>query len=276
MPAPSVRPPLRSAASAPGGAVGAREHAPGTGGSGGGGRPGALRAARGRGGLSLKGVVNVAPDALSLRLRDHGAAALSDAELLALWLQGRGNATASLARAQRLLARFGSLHDLFTAPQADGRRIPGLGAGGHARAQASLAIAARVLRGPLVEANVLDSPQRVRDWLGLWLAGRPHEVFVVVFLDARHRLLGEQELFRGTLTQTSVYPREVVKAALAANAAGVLLAHNHPSGVAEPSRADEQLTAVLREALSLVDVRLLDHFVVTRGAVVSFAERGLL
>ncbi len=217
-----------------------------------------------------------APLGLRDRLRDHGASALSDAELLALWLYGRGDDAAALRRANGLLARFGSLHGLFTSCEAEWRGAPRADALGHARAQASLAIAARVLRAPLRAVSVLDSPQRVRDWLALWLAGREHEVFVVLFLDARHRLLGERELFRGTLTQTSVYPREVVKAALGANAAGVILAHNHPSGVAEPSRADEQLTTILRDALALVDVRVLDHFVVAREAVVSFAERGLL
>jgi len=218
----------------------------------------------------------VDPGEVYERLRRLGARALADAELLALWLQARPNRPPPVARAQRLLARFGSLHGLLTAAEGAYRCAPGLGSLRHAQAQALLAIATRVLRAPLCAGSVLDSPQRVRDWLSLWLAGREHEVFVVVFLDARHRLLGELELFRGTLTQTSVYPREVVKSALAANAAGVIFAHNHPSGIAEPSRADEQLTAVLREALALVDVRVLDHFVVARTDVVSFAERGLL
>ncbi len=126
------------------------------------------------------------------------------------------------------------------------------------------------------EADALASPDAVRDYLRLLLADRPHEVFAVMFLDAQNRVIDTLEMFRGTLTQTSVYPREVVIEALARHAASVVLAHNHPSGAAEPSRADESLTQVLKSALSLVDVRVLDHFIVTRGGVVSFAERGLL
>ena len=124
--------------------------------------------------------------------------------------------------------------------------------------------------------SALTSPSAVRDYLRLALSGREHEVFVVVHLDAQHRVLKFDELFRGTLTQTSVYPREIVKSALAANAAAVIFAHNHPSGVAEPSQADELLTRQLKEALSLVDIKVLDHFVVAGSLALSFAERGLL
>jgi len=126
------------------------------------------------------------------------------------------------------------------------------------------------------EADALATPDAVRDYLRLRLADRPHEVFAVVFLDAQHRVIETLEMFRGTLTQTSVYPREVVIEALSRHAASVLLCHNHPSGSAEPSRADEMLTHTLKQALALVDVRVLDHFIVTRSAVLSFAERGLL
>lgn len=126
------------------------------------------------------------------------------------------------------------------------------------------------------EADALASPDAVRDYLRLLLADRPHEVFTVMFLDTQNRVIDTLEMFRGTLTQTSVYPREVVVEALARHAASVVLAHNHPSGAPEPSRADESLTQVLKSALSLVDVRVLDHFIVTREGVVSFAERGLL
>ena len=132
-------------------------------------------------------------------------------------------------------------------------------------------LAARMRSGP-----VLTAPHTVRDYLRVQLHDRGHEVFVCVFLDAQHRVIACDELFRGTLAQTSVYPREVVKAALAHNAAAVIFAHNHPSGVAEPSRADELLTQSLKQALALVDVRVLDHFIVAGGATVSFAERGLL
>lgn len=136
--------------------------------------------------------------------------------------------------------------------------------------------ALQLLAREVREAEVLTSPDIVRDYLRLLLADRPYEVFAVVFVDARHRVLDVVELFRGTLTQTSVYPREVVVEALARNAAAVILAHNHPSNHSEPSRADELLTHCLKAALALVDVRVLDHVLVTRSAVVSFAERGLL
>jgi DNA repair protein RadC len=136
--------------------------------------------------------------------------------------------------------------------------------------------ALRILESRVRRGYVLRSPQAVRDYLRLRLSGLEHEVFVVVFLDAQHRVLACEELFRGTLNQTSVYPREVVKHALAHNAGAVIFAHNHPSGVAEPSRADELLTAALKQALALVDVRALDHFVVAGPALVSFAERGLI
>ena len=124
--------------------------------------------------------------------------------------------------------------------------------------------------------DIFIAPQTVRDFLRLKLGGLPHETFVVMFLNAQHGLIAYEEMFRGTLTQTSVYPREVVKASLRHNAAAVILAHNHPSGLAEPSRSDELLTQTLKSSLALVDVRVLDHFVVTAGGVLSFAEKGLL
>ena len=133
-----------------------------------------------------------------------------------------------------------------------------------------------LLAARLHQGDVLSSPAAVRDYLRLHLGRREHEVFVVVLLDAQHRVLDIVDLFRGTLTQTSVYPREVVKLALAANAGSVILAHNHPSGLAEPSRADELLTHTLKQALALVDVKVLDHFVVGAASTISFAERGLL
>ena len=134
----------------------------------------------------------------------------------------------------------------------------------------------RALAEQMQSRPLFDSPDRVKDYLSLPLRGREHEVFVVMFLDGQHRLLRVEDMFRGTLTQTSVYPREVAKRALALNAGAVVLAHNHPSGVAEPSRADEFLTQSLKAALQLVDVRVLDHLVVGQGQVVSMAERGLL
>ncbi len=139
-----------------------------------------------------------------------------------------------------------------------------------------LELARRSVASELSARPVFDSPGKVKDYLSLQLGARPHEVFAVLFLDAQSRLIALEEMFRGTLTQTSVYPREVVKRALDLHAAAVILAHNHPSGAAEPSRADEYLTQTLKSALGLVDVRVLDHLVVGSGAVVSFAERGLL
>lgn len=134
----------------------------------------------------------------------------------------------------------------------------------------------RLLNEEMQHGDALSSPQAVRDFLRLSLNGRQHEVFVAIFLDAQHRVIASEEMFRGTLTQTSVYPREIVKAALRLNAAAVLFAHNHPSGVAEPSRADQSLTDALKQALSLVDVRVLDHFIIAGTSILSFAERGLL
>jgi DNA repair protein RadC len=139
-----------------------------------------------------------------------------------------------------------------------------------------IAAAMAILQERARYGTPLTSPQHVRDYLKLALAGRPHEVFWVVHLDAQHRVIAMEELFRGTLTQTSVYPREVVKAALAANAAAVIFAHNHPSGIAQPSQADELLTRTLKAALELVDIRVLDHFVIAGPNTASFAERGLL
>jgi DNA repair protein RadC len=148
------------------------------------------------------------------------------------------------------------------------------------KVKTKLQVAKEIVRRSLVEAmrhrDVLSSPASVRDYLRMTLAGRDYEVFMVLFLDAQHRVLSPEEMFRGTLTQTSVYPREVVKRSLANNAAAVIFAHNHPSGVAEPSHADELLTQSLKQALALVDVRVLDHFVVAGNGVMSFAERGLL
>lgn len=211
------------------------------------------------------------------RLLQHGPAALSDAELLALFLRVgvRGKSAVDLAR--DLLQRFGSLTRLCQASAEAFSAIPGMGLAKYAQLQAVMELARRALTEEMKRGSLFDSPQAVRDWLRLRLASLPHEVFLVILLDAQHHLLEASELFRGTLTQTSVYPREVVKLALQHNAAAVIFAHNHPSGVAEPSGADELLTRSLKQALALVDVKVLDHFVVGGHAPpVSFAERGLL
>ena len=212
------------------------------------------------------------------RLIQQGAAALSDAELLAIFLRVgvRGKSAVDLAR--DLLACFdGDLARLAAASTKDLAGLPGIGPAKAAQLAATLELARRSLAGPLKVKDTMASPQAVRDWLRLYLGSLPHEVFLALWLDAQNRLIASEELFRGTLTQTSVYPREVVKRALAHNAGAVILAHNHPSGLAEPSRADEVLTSSLKQALAMVDVKLLDHFIVTAGTdPLSFAERGLL
>ncbi|HMV00711.1 MAG TPA: DNA repair protein RadC [Rhodocyclaceae bacterium] len=212
------------------------------------------------------------------RLLKLGPGALSDAELLAIYLRVgvRGKSAVDLAR--DLLQRYrGRLEALVEAPLADLAQVPGIGVAKAAQLKASFELARRALAQDLAGRDAFTSPASVRDWLRLHLAGRPHEVFVALWLDAQNRLILAEELFRGSLTGTSVYPREVVKAALARNAAAVILAHNHPSGGAEPSRADGSLTRSLKDALTLVDVKVLDHFIVAGTAqALSFSERGLL
>ncbi len=210
------------------------------------------------------------------RLLAHGAAALSDAELVALLLRTGIAGRNALDLARDLLIRFRGLAGLLAASAAEVGSVRGVGSAKYAEIAAVVELAKRALAEEAGERDALTSPQAVRDYLRLLLAARPHEVFVGLYLDSQNRLLAAEELFRGTLAQTSVYPREVVKAALARNAAAMIFAHNHPSGLAEPSRADELLTQALKQALSLVDIRTLDHFVVAGGRLTSFAERGLL
>lgn len=210
------------------------------------------------------------------KLLARGPGALADAELLALLLRTGTAGRGVLQLAQGLLDDFGGLAGLLAADAEALAGVKGLGPAKRAELAAVLEIARRTLSARMREAPVFDSPQTVKDYLQLALGGKPHEVFAVLFVDSQHRLIACEELFRGTLGAASVYPREVVKRALALNAAAAILAHNHPSGVAEPSRADEALTQSLKAALALVDVRVLDHFVVGQGSVVSFAERGLL
>jgi DNA repair protein RadC len=210
------------------------------------------------------------------RLLKLGPAALSEAELLAIFLRTGIAGKSAVELGRDLLRRFGSLHRLFAAPLEDLAAVRGLGPAKYVQLQAVVEMARRALAEQIEDRDAMSSPQAVRDYLRLSLGARPHEVFVAMFLDAQNRLLGCEELFRGTLTQTSVYPREVVKTALRYNAAGVIFAHNHPSGVAEPSRSDELLTQTLKQALSLVEIRTLDHFIVAGSKTISFAERGLL
>jgi len=210
------------------------------------------------------------------RLLALGAASLADAELLAILLRTgiKGKSAVDLAR--QLLGRFGSVGGLLGAGCTNLAETPGLGSAKLAQLQAALELARRALKEDISSRDALSSPRAVRDYLRLTLAGREQEVFVVLLLDAQHRVIACEELFHGTLTQTSVYPREVVKCSLKHNAAAVIFAHNHPSGVAEPSHADEILTRSLKSALALVDIQVLDHFIVAGSRTMSFAERGLL
>jgi DNA repair protein RadC len=210
------------------------------------------------------------------KLLAQGAAALSDAELVALLLRTGLPGLSVLQLAASMLKTFEGLRGLLHAKVEDLKRVKGLGPAKRAELAAVLELARRSLAEELATRPVFDAPAKVKDYLRLHLGQRDHEVFAVLFLDAQNRLVALEEMFRGTLTQTSVYPREVVKRALERHAAAVILAHNHPSGAAEPSRADEYLTATLKSALALIDVRVLDHLVVARTEVVSFAERGLL
>ena len=210
------------------------------------------------------------------KLLQHGAQRLSDAELLAIFLRTgvRGKSAVDLAR--DLLVRCGSLGNLFARKRTELHGLPGLGDAKFSQLQAVLELARRALAETLHSGDALGSPSSVRDFLRLTLAKRECEVFLAVMLDAQNRVLACEELFRGTLTQTSVYPREVVKCALQHNAAAVIFAHNHPSGVAEPSHADQALTQSLKQSLALLDIRVLDHFIISGNAALSFAERGLI
>jgi DNA repair protein RadC len=211
------------------------------------------------------------------KLIARGATALADTELLALLLRTGVAGKNVLQLAQELHERFGGLAGLLQASPEQLRGVRGMG-GATKRAElvAVLELARRAMAEQLSQRAVFDAPEAVRQYVQMHIGTRPHEVFAVLFLDAQHRLIVLEELFRGTLTQTSVYPREVVLRALHHHAAAVVLAHNHPSGSIEPSRADETLTQTLRAALSLVDVRVLDHVIVSTGRSFSMAERGLL
>jgi DNA repair protein RadC len=208
------------------------------------------------------------------RLVREGAQALSDPELLALLLRVgvRGKSAVELGR--DILQHFGSLHGLFGATLGDCSEVHGLGMAKYAQLQAVMELARRAIAEQLQAGEAFGSPELVKRYLRIKLGGQRHESFVVLFLDVKNRLIADRELFRGTLTQTSVYPREVVIEALDYNAASVILAHNHPSGLPEPSDADLRLTGALVQALSLVDIRVLDHFVVAGPLVHSFAEHG--
>ncbi len=205
----------------------------------------------------------------------RGAAALSDAELLAIFLRTGLPGKSAVDLARELLQQFEGLRPLLEANRSEFCRGKGLGEAKYVQLQACLELSRRHLLTTLQRSNALTSPGHTRNYLSAQLRNRQQEVFACLFLDNRHRVLAYEELFYGTVDSASVHPREVVRRCIAHNAAAVILAHNHPSGIAEPSRADEQITEQLRQALELVDVRLLDHMIVGDGEVISLAERGL-
>lgn len=210
------------------------------------------------------------------KLLERGAQALSDAELIALLLGSGIKGRSAVDVARSLIAEFGSLRELLSADRRRWDGKVGIGPARYAALMASIEIARRHLREPLRTSSALTAPDCTRKFLLAQLRDRPYEVFCGLFLDNRHRLLAFEEIFRGTIDGASVYPREIVRVTLLHNAASVIVAHNHPSGVVQPSQADEGVTRRLRQALALIDVRLLDHLIVGDGKCYSFSEHGLL
>ncbi|MSQ66810.1 MAG: JAB domain-containing protein [Gammaproteobacteria bacterium] len=210
------------------------------------------------------------------RLLAHGPLPLTDAELLAIFLRTGTGGRDALALARELLARTGGLRELVDLPLVDFLTLPGLGLARYAELQAALELTRRYFRTNLERRPAISGPNGAKDFLVAQFKSLRREVFACLFLDTRHQLIAFEVLFFGTLDATTVHPREVVKRVLELNAAAVILAHNHPSGVAEPSAADQALTRRLRAALLLVDVRVLDHIVAADGCAVSFADRGWL
>ena len=208
------------------------------------------------------------------KLLANGARELSDAELLAVLIGSGGQGRNAVELGRDLLSEFGGLRELLEADQKQLCAVHGLGVARFATFKACLELGQRYLLARLQRGDALGSPQDTRRFLESRLRGYSHEVFACLFLDTRNRVISFDEMFHGTIDGASVHPREIVRRAIERNAAGLIIAHNHPSGVAEPSRADRALTRRLREAVELIDVRLLDHFVVGDGEVVSFAERG--
>ncbi|PPD56680.1 MAG: hypothetical protein CTY10_02985 [Methylotenera sp.] len=210
------------------------------------------------------------------KLIELGAEALSDAELLAIFLRVGVVGKSAVDLARDLLTQFGSLNAIFSANEHELSQVHGIGSSKYVQLQAIFEMSRRALSEQLQQKDVFESPQQVHDYLCLKLGGLSREVFLVLFLDTQNRLLASEEMFSGTLMQTSVYPREVVKRAMHHNAASVIFAHNHPSGIAQQSQADELITKQLKQALALVDVKVLDHFIVAGNNTMSFSERGLL
>ncbi|MEK7792010.1 MAG: DNA repair protein RadC [Pseudomonadota bacterium] len=217
-----------------------------------------------------------APERPREKLLQKGATALSDTELLAIFLRTGITGKSAVDLARDLLKHYGSLTKLFAANQGSFCQLHGMGSAKYAQLQAVLEMSRRALAEELENKNAMNSPKLVRDFLRLSLANKEHEVFIGIFLDAQNHVITSEELFSGTLTQASVYPREVVKHALLHNAAAIIFAHNHPSGTAEPSHADKVLTQSLKQALALIDVKVLDHFIIGSGTTLSFAEHNLI
>lgn len=210
------------------------------------------------------------------KLLANGPRALSDAELLAIFLRIGIPGKSAVDLARDLLQEYGGLRPLLESSRNDFCRGPGLGNAKYAQLQAVLEMGRRHLSASMKSGDLLTSPDLVRQYLSAQLRHQPREVFAVLFLDNQNRLIAYEELFFGTIDGASVYPREVVRRAMSHNAAALILSHNHPSGVAEPSQADQRITQRLQAALELIDVRVLDHMVVGDTEVISFAERGLL
>lgn len=210
------------------------------------------------------------------RLVQLGPEHLSDAELLAVLIRSGNRTDSALGLARQCLQHFGDLRRVFAADHTTLCRVEGLGPACFAQFQAAMELARRCLREQVHRSSPLVNPQHTEAYLQAMLRDQDREVFCCLFLDNRHRVITYEELFRGSLTGTSVYPREVVKSALKHHAAALILAHNHPSGVAEPSHADRAITQRLQNALELVDIRVLDHLIIGDGTCVSFAKRGLI
>ncbi len=210
------------------------------------------------------------------KLIEHGAQALSDAELLAIFLRVGVVGKSAVDLARDLLIQFGSLNGIFAATEHELSQVHGIGSSKYVQLQAIFEMSRRALNEQLQQRDVLASPQAVRDYLVLRLGSYTKEAFLVLFLDTQNRLLATEEMFSGSLSETSVYPREIVKRVLHHNAAAVIFAHNHPTGNAKQSQADELLTKKLQQALALIDVKVLDHFIVAGNNTLSFSQTGLL
>ena len=210
------------------------------------------------------------------KLLENGAASLSDAELLAIFLRVGVVGKSAVDLARDLLTQFGSLNGIFAASEAQLSQVHGIGSSKYVQLQAIFEMSRRALNEQLQQRDVLASPQAVRDYLVLKLGSYTKEVFLVLFLDTQNRLLATEEMFSGSLSETSVYPREIVKRVLHHNAAAVIFAHNHPTGIVKQSKADEVLTKQLQQALALIDVKVLDHFIVAGNQTLSFSQKGLL